>query len=167
MKNNIRFFLLSSFALFLLTISISAVPIVRQGSGVNAAALQATVDQFRADLGGTNNGVGGSFASGRREINWDGVPDTFSEPNALPYNFFNVNSPRGVVFHSIANIGGNHQFRVSANNGSGTAVRFANLDPSYEFIFQTFTAQKVFHARFANEIEILFFVPGTNIPATP
>jgi FG-GAP-like repeat len=110
--------------------------------------------------------VGGSFTSGRREINWDGVPDSFSEPNALPFNFFNVNSPRGVVFHSIANIGGNHQFRVSANNGSGTATRFANIDSSYEFIFQTFSAQKLFHARFANEIEILFFIPGTKVPAT-
>lgn len=141
-------------------------PVIRVAAGANAAAIQAAVDLFRADLGGVNNSAGGSFTSGRREINWDGVPDNFSEPNALPFNFFNVNSPRGVVFHSIANIGGNHQFRVSANSGSGTAVRFANIDASYEFIFQTFSSQRLFHARFANEIEILFLIPGTNIPAT-
>lgn len=140
--------------------------VVRVAAGANPAAIQAAVDQFRADLGGVNNSAGGSFTSGRREINWDGVPDSSSEPNALPFNFFNVNSPRGVIFHSIGNIGGNHQFRVSANSGSGTAVRFANLDASYEFIFQTFSAQKLFHARFANEIELLFLIPGTNVPAT-
>ena len=141
-------------------------PVIRVAAGANPAAIQATVDQFRADLGNPNNGVGGSFTTGRREINWDGVADNFSEPNALPFNFFNVNSPRGVIFHSIANIGGNHQFRVSAAAASGTAVRFANIDASYSTIFQTFSAEKLFHGRFSNEIEIMFFVPGTTIPAT-
>jgi len=141
-------------------------PVIRAAAGANAAAIQTAVDQFRTDLGGTNNGVGGSFTSGRREINWDGVPDANAEPNALPYNFFNVNSPRGVIFQSIANIGGNHQFRVSASAASGTAVRFGNIDASYSAIFQTFSAERLFHARFANEIEITFFIPGTSIPAT-
>jgi hypothetical protein len=134
-------------------------------AGANAAAIQAAVDQFRTDLGGANNGVGNSFPTGRREINWDGVPDNFAEPNALPFNFFNVNSPRGVVFHSIANIGGNHQFRVSSSAASGVAVRFGNIDASYATIFQTFSAERLFHGRFSNEIEILFLIPGTNIPA--
>jgi hypothetical protein len=141
-------------------------PVLRVGAGANAAAIQTAVDQFRTDLGGPNNGVGGSFSTGRREINWDGVADSFSEPNALPYNFFNVNSPRGLVFHSIANIGGNHQFRVSASAASGTAVRFGNIDPTYSTIFQTFSSEKLFQLRFSNELEILFFIPGTNIPAT-
>lgn len=140
--------------------------VIRVGAGANPAAIQSAIDQFRVDLGGVNNGVGGSFSSGRREINWDGVTDSFSEPNALPFNFFNINSPRGVVFHSIANIGGNHQFRVSAGAASGTAVRFANIDASYSTIFQTFSSEKLFQARFANEIEILFMIPGTNTPAT-
>lgn len=155
------------FVLSLLSLShsILASAVIRVAAGANAAAIQAAVDQFRADLGGANNGVGGSFPTGRREINWDGVPDNFAEPNALPFNFFNVNSPRGVVFHSIANIGGNHQFRVSASAASGTAVRFGNIDASYATIFQTFSAERLFHGRFSNEIEILFFIPGTNIPA--
>lgn len=144
----------------------AAAALIRVAAGANGAAIQTMVDQFRTDLGGVNNGVGGSFISGRREINWDGVADAFAEPNALPFNFFNVNSPRGVVFHSIANIGGNHQFRVSASTASGTAVRFGNLDPSYSIIFQTFSPERLFQARFANEIEILFFIPGTSIPAT-
>src|ERR1051325_1739523 len=78
-----------------------AAPVVRQGSRATAAAIQAIVDTFRADLGGANNGVGGSFTNGRREINWDGVPDNFSEPNNLPTNFFNVNTPRGILFKAI------------------------------------------------------------------
>jgi hypothetical protein len=156
------------FVLSLLSLShtISASAVIRVAAGANAAAIQAAVDQFRTDLGGANNGVGNSFPTGRREINWDGVPDNFAEPNALPFNFFNVNSPRGVVFHSIANIGGNHQFRVSSSAASGVAVRFGNIDASYSTIFQTFSAEKLFHARFSNEIEILFLIPGTNIPAT-
>ena len=140
--------------------------VIRVAAGANPAAIQAAVDQFRTDLGGANNGVGGSFMTGRREINWDGVPDNFAEPNALPFNFFNVNSPRGVIFHSIANIGGNHQFRVSATAASGTAVRFSNIDTSYSTIFQTFSAERLFQGRFSNEIEIIFFIPGTTIPAT-
>ena len=48
----IRFLLLSSFALLIFINSISAAPVVRQAGGVNAAAIQAAVDQFRVDLGG-------------------------------------------------------------------------------------------------------------------
>jgi hypothetical protein len=166
MKNFVRLFGLGFFTLLALINSVSASAVIFVGAGANPAAIQSSVDQFRAALGGVNNGVGGSFTTGRREINWDGVPDNFSEPNPLPFNFFNVNSPRGVVFHSIANIGGNHQFRVSASAASGTAVRFGNIDASYSIIFQTFSAEKLFQGRFSNEIEILFFIPGTNIPAT-
>ena len=95
MKNFIRLFWLGSFALLVLVNSIFATPFIRFANGANPAAIQATVDLFRADLGGTNNGVGSSFTSGRREINWDGVPDANSAPNFLPVDFFNVNSPRG------------------------------------------------------------------------
>lgn len=153
-------------SLFALVNSVPAAAVIRVAAGASPATIQAAVDLFRADLGGVNNGAGGSFITGRRELNWDGVPDTFAEPNAFPFNFFNTNSPRGVVFHSIANIGGNHQFRVSASTASGTAVRFGNVDSSYATIFQTFSAQRLFHGRFSNEIEVLFFIPGTTIPAT-
>lgn len=156
------------FTLLLASLSISAAPVVRQGTGANTAGLQAIIDQFRADLGGANNGVGGSFTSGRREINWDGVPDSFSEPNNLPLDFFNVNSPRGVIFNAIedATGAGLNQFSVSANTASGVPVRFGNLNASYSTIFTTFSAQRLFTVRNTNIMEVTFVIPGTNIPAT-
>jgi hypothetical protein len=153
-----------------LTDSANASAVFRSATGANPAAIQATVDQFRADLGGANNGVGGLFKTGRREINWDGVPDSASAPNLFPANFFNVNSPRGVVFTSIPN-GGSGQtalanFFVSASAASGTPVRFGNINATYSTIFQTFSSQRLFTADRTNLTEITFFVPGTKVPAT-
>jgi hypothetical protein len=168
MKNAVLSFAMI-FCLFLLeTVSSSAAPVVRQGSGANTAALQAIVDQFRADLGGANNGVGGSFRNGRREINWDGVPDNFSEPNDFPLDFFNVNSPRGVIFNAIEDETGAalNRFAVSANTASGVPVRFGNINANYSAIFATFSAQRLFTMRNAHMMEITFVIPGTDIPAT-
>jgi FG-GAP-like repeat len=169
MTRNFFFLTITLFVLVLaLTINNFAAPVVRQGSGANAAGLQATVDQFRTDLGGANNGVGGSFTSGRREINWDGVPDNFSEPNNFPPNFFNTNSPRGVVFNAIEDATGAalNQFAVSSTTASGVPVRFGNLNTTYTNIFQTFSAQRLFTARNTHILEVNFFIPGTKIPAT-
>jgi Calx-beta domain-containing protein len=70
---------------------------VRSDSGLTAAAIQATVDQFRADLGGgTMAAENGSFGGQRREINFDNMPDVFSAPNQLPANLFNSDLPPGV-----------------------------------------------------------------------
>src|SRR5207245_2200820 len=87
--------------------------VVRSATGAAPASIQAAVDQFRTDLGGANNGVGGTFATGRREINWDGVPDAQSAPNNLPANVFNSTSPRGVAFSTPRTT-----FHVSAKNGN-------------------------------------------------
>jgi len=159
---------LSIFAMLLTFTTISAAPVVRQGSGANTAALQAIVDQFRADLGGANNGVGGSFTSGRREINWDGVPDSASEPNNFPLDFFNVNSPRGVIFNAIEDATGAalNQFAVSSNTASGVPVRFGNINANYSTIFTTFSAQRLFTVRNTHLMEVNFVIPGTNVPAT-
>lgn len=168
MKNFNRLFLFGACALFVFSGFISAAPVVRQGSGANAAALQAIVDQFRGDLGGSNNGVGGSFTTGRREINWDGVPDGFSEPNNLPLDFFNLNSPRGVIFNAVEDATGAalNQFAVSSTTASGVPVRFGNLNANYSTIFTTFSAQRLFIARNTHIMEVNFSIPGTTIPAT-
>lgn len=140
----------------------SATPVqgaVFTAAGSNPAGIQAAVDAFRSALG-ANNGVGGSFASGRREINWDGVPDAFAAPNLLPGDFFNTISPRGAVF-STPGTG----FQVSANAGVAP-IEFDNIDPQYSTQFQTFSAQRLFTPLGSNIVAIDFFVPGTNTPTT-
>ncbi len=150
-----------AFLLSLPTISL-ADPDVFEASGATPADIQATVDAFRTSLGDLN-GVGGSFADGRREINWDGVPDNFAAPNLLPANFFNANSPRGVVFFTPGT-----GFQVSADsvNPTNTPVRFGNIHPQYPELFSTFSPERLFSALDSNIVEILFFVPGTSTAAT-
>ena len=140
----------------------SADPRVFEASGATAADIQATVTAFRAHLG-HNNGIGGTFIGGRREINWDGVPDQFAAPNLMPANFFNSNSPRGVVFFTLGT-----GFQVSANlvNPTNTPVRFGNIFPLYPVIFSTFSPQRLFSALNSNITENLFFIPGTAHSAT-
>ncbi|HEV7390622.1 MAG TPA: hypothetical protein VGO08_03185 [Burkholderiales bacterium] len=129
-------------------------------SGANAIDIQTTVDSFRTALGTLNPNVIGSLGAGRREINWDGVPDALSAPSNLPANFFNVNSPRGVVF-STPGTG----FQVSATAASGTPVEFGNINATYTGLFKTFSPQRLFTALGSNIIDINFFVPGTTTPA--
>lgn len=136
-------------------------------AGANPAAIQPTVDNFRAALG-TNNGTGGSRQVGRREVNWDDVPDNLATPTGLPFNYFNATQARGLIVNTIANIGGQHQLQVSARAGnpSGTAVRFGNIDASYPAIFQPFSGERIASGRFAATLDITFCIPGTSIPAT-
>src|SRR5882724_4082952 len=128
-----------------------------ESAGANAAAITPTRDAFRTAIGGgTVAGANGSFGGLRREINWDGVPDSFADSNAMPANFFNVNSPRGTVF-STPGTG----FLVSANTGQPTPVLFG-----FPNDFQTFSPQRLFTATSSNITDVNFFVPGTNTPAT-
>lgn len=135
--------------------SVQAVPIVLSAVGTTAADIQVTVDDFRASLGTLNPNVAGSVGSGRREINWDGVPDGFAAPNDLPGNFFNANSARGVEFTTPG--GG---FQVSANSGVA-AVRFGNLDAGYPGSFATFSAERLFTPLDSTITEVRFFIPGS------
>ncbi len=132
---------------------------IRTGAG-NLTAVTTVRDQFRADLGGGNvAGPNGSFGGLRREINWDGVPDTVASPNNLPSNFFNVNSPRGVIF-STPGTG----FQVSANSGIAP-VQFDNINGTYSSLFEPFSAQRLFTSLGSNVLDVSFFDPGTNTSA--
>ena len=139
--------------------AVQALPVALSAAGANAAAIQGTVDAFRASLGTLNPNAVGSFGSGRREINWDGVPDAFSAPNNLPANFFNSNSPRGAQFATPGT-----GFQVSANAGVAP-VEFGNIDPNYPGIFTTFSLQRLFTALGSNIVDINFFIPGTSTAA--
>ena len=67
--------------LFSLFISNNASAVtVFSATGVDVAGILPTVDAFRSALGNLNPNVVGSFGTGRREINWDGVPDAFCRP---------------------------------------------------------------------------------------
>ena len=149
----------SAFMLAFSSITIAA-PVVFSAAGPNPASIQATVDAYRAALGQLNPNVAGSFGSGRREINWDAVPAAMSAPNNLAANFFNVNSPRGVVFTTPGT-----GFQVSANAADGP-IEFDNLNPAYSAQFQTFSPQKLFTALGSNILDVNFFVAGSTTPAT-
>lgn len=128
-----------------------------EAAGADAAAITAARDAFRSTVGGgTVAGANGSFGGLRREINWDGVPNGFADPNGLPADFFNVNSPRGVVF-STPGTG----FMVSANDGQAVPPLFG-----FPSDFQAFSAQRVFTAVNSNVTDVRFYDPGTNTAAT-
>ena len=149
-------------AVVFLAMSVSsgqAAPLALSASGSDAASIQAAVDAFRASLGVLNANVAGSFGSGRREINWDGVPNVLAAPADLPGDFFNTVSPRGVEFTTPGT-----GFQVSGNAGVAT-VEFGNLDPSYPGLFASFSAQRLFTAIGSNIVDVHFYVPGSDMAA--
>src|SRR5437763_2915458 len=146
-------------SLFFSVSAFASLVTVRSGAGLAAAT--AARDQFRADIGGgTIAAANGSFGGVRREINWDGVPDALAAPNNLPGNFFNVNSPRGVIF-STPGTG----FQVSGNPAVGAPPEFSNINALYPTLFTSFSAPRLFTALGGTVTDVQFFVPGTIIPA--
>jgi hypothetical protein len=130
---------------------------VYEAAGADATAITSARDGFRTAVGGgAVAGANGSFGGLRREINWDGVPDIRADPNLLPADFFNVNSPRGAVF-STPGTG----FMVSANSGQASPPSFG-----FPSDFQTFSAQRLFTAINSNITDASFFLPGTTTAAT-
>ena len=155
-------FVFMAVMLWLPMLVLAAEPTVFEASGANPSDILAEVTDFRNFLG-KNNGVGGSFGTGRREINWDAVPDAVADPNFLPPNFFNANSPRGVVFFTSGT-----GFKVSADleNPTNTPVRFGSIHPIFPNLFTTFSPERLFSAIDSELTEVLFFIPGSNQSAT-
>lgn len=138
---------------------------IRSGAGSAAADIQSALDQFRADLGALNPNNPGSLGSGRREINWDGVPDTVASPNPMAGDFFNGATPgraRGAVFTTPGTA-----FEISADNDNPTLTPgdFANINPAYSTDFAAFTPQRLFTAVGSNIVDVTFRVPGEDTPA--
>jgi hypothetical protein len=113
--------------------------------------IQAELDEFRNVLGTLNTTVGAS--GGRREINWDGVPEDMLH-QALPADFFNPvgsNAPaarqRGLAYAASQN------FQVS-NSG------FASLNADAASQFSAFSGDKVFTNVSSAQWEISFQKPG-------
>jgi hypothetical protein len=153
-------FVLAGLATLLTAPSVQATPILFSGTATDVAGITGIRDSFRVAIGGgTVAGANGSFGGLRREINWDGVPDSLSAPNLLPGNFFNVNSPRGVVL-STPGTG----FEVSANAGVAP-TDFGNINGTYLGNFAAFSAQRLFTPIGSNVTDVTFFLPGTTTPA--
>jgi hypothetical protein len=124
--------------------------VVVQSSG----AIEADVDAFRALLGNPNNGAApGPHATGRREINWDGVPAAVTNVVNFPNAFFNTNSPRGLVYDHV-----NRGLEVSDHS-------FTNINPTYAAEFTPFSGTKLFSPLGNNESDIRFFVAGSTTQA--
>lgn len=127
--------------------------------------VQAAIDEYRALLGANNGGTAGSQPTGRREINWDGVPDSLAAPYNMPFDFFNTNTgtrARGAVFSTP---GTGVQVSADNTNPTGTAPSFGNINPTYTKMFPPFSAERVFSPIGSNVVDLRFFVSGSNTKA--
>lgn len=96
---------------------------------------------------------------GRREVNWDGVPDGFGDPNTLPADIFSQASGgptgrvRGIQFSTP---GTGFLVSADASNFSSTPARFG-FGSDFE---------RLFTAVNSNTTDVLFFAPETNAAET-
>src|SRR2546422_9592174 len=109
-----------------------------------------TLNKFRAALGGSLNAPNSPPTdSGRREINWDGVPAALTNVDTFPATFFNVNSKRGVLM---------------STPGTGLRVdstAFASVTAGLADQFKAFSPKKLFIAVGSNQLEVDFKLVGT------
>ena len=112
--------------------------------------------EFRNQLGPVNITIGKT--SGRREINWDGVPDSLNGKK-LPGNFFNPTEAgaseslqRGAVYAALDNA------MVSAN-------KFSEVNTQASSEFSSFSGNKSFAVTNATLWPVSFRVAGTSTDA--
>lgn len=122
-----------------------------------AGEINNKMDDFRGLLGPLNTTLNAS--NGRREINWDGVPDGLIHQQ-LPPDFFNptgndapIARQRGLAYSATGN------FQVS-NSG------FAQLNGNAGSQFSAFSGNKVFANVSNAQWEIKFQKPGQLTPAS-
>lgn len=117
-----------------------------------------TVDAFRSAIGGPLNPNGAVVnVGGRREINWDGVPDAAADPNGFPGDFFNQAAPagraRGITFTTPGT-----GFLVSANPGGATPTAFG-----FAGFFVPFSANRMFSPIGSVITDVTFFSPADQV----
>jgi hypothetical protein len=127
--------------------------------------IKTDVDAFRELLGANNINYIGSKPAGRREINWDALPDSLAAPNGYQGDFFNNlanHQVRGIEFTTPGN-----SLSISADlsNPTNTPVTFGNINPEYSAIFPTYSGERLFSSLGSNKVDVHFFLPGTNTPA--
>jgi hypothetical protein len=118
--------------------------------------LATRVPAFAASIGAVDNkgAAGRHDATGRRAINWDGVPAQLTNVDTFPAKFFNANSARGLEYLTATGTG----LEVSDNG-------FAGINPSYATDLVAFSAPKLFTPIGTNRAEFRFRIPGTDTAA--
>lgn len=122
----------------------------------SAADITDTVNGYRSALGALNPNNGSHFSSGRREINWDAVPDTFSDPNPFPGDFFNQSAPGGRARGALFSTPGSG-FLLSADDNPGTTPPVFGFGGSD---FAPFSQQRIFTPTGSLITTVDFFIPG-------
>lgn len=132
--------------------------VVMTGAAATPSGLEGVTGEFRAlvSAGGTNNGVGGTFPDGRREVGWDVASlDPLQVPAAMPGNFFNAFSMRGLELTTPGSL------RVSGRAASGSPdVRFSTLNPAVASNLQTFSPERLLAVYGSTTVEATFFMPS-------
>jgi hypothetical protein len=133
----------------------AAIVNIFEDTGDAATDIQQTVDDFRSALGDNNGNLPvNADPNGRRQINWDGIPDGFSDPNLLPGDFFNANIPgraRGIEFEATGDTTG---FMVSSTEASGQPPAFG-----FESALPVFSEERLFASVGGSSFDILFYDP--------
>lgn len=132
--------------------------------GNNADAIRPIVEAFRTTTGDLNAPHPVNHLDGRRQINWDAAPAAVSAPNAFPGEFFNTPTfprARGIGFETSGT-----ELQLSGDVDDGTPVEFANIEPSYEDEFATYSAERLFAPIGSNVITATFYsAADPDVPA--
>ena len=131
---------------------------VLKASG-DSATVAAKLTEFRILLGDPLNSTPNQ-TTGRREVNWDGVPANLSNNSNFPPDFFNNTDAAGP----------NGRKRGLQYVVNGTLIRadssdFSEIDASYANQFEPFSRKKLIIPVGTNVSEIVFKVPGTTTDA--
>jgi len=125
----------------------------------DSAGIVAKLNEFRLLAGDPLNGAPGA-TTGRREVNWDGVPANLTNANNFPFDFFGSADPAL----------GNGRKRGLIMNNTGTSFRvdttdFSEIDASYASQFEAFSRKRLFISVGNNVTEVTFKLPGTTTEA--
>ena len=137
--------------------------IVFEASGGNAAAIQATVDLFRAALGNPNNANNpGPLMDGRREINWDGGTATTAATTSGTA-FAGFQGTRGALFTTPGT--GFTQAPLLETTPADITLDEVVGTTGYASTFSTFSPRRIFTPLGSNVTDATFFIPGAPTPA--
>lgn len=125
----------------------------------DSSGIVSKLDELRNTLGATLNTTPGA-TGGRREVNWDAVPPSFTNLNGFPSDFF------GQSDAAAAN--GRKRGLIMTNTGTSFRVDstdFTDIDASYASEFNRFSPKRLFVYLGNTVTECTFKVPGTTTDA--